>query len=344
MTELEARLRDHLQQALVEPGLEFAERPTPITGGFDTRIFAFRLAGVPPVFGGPLILRLLDGHSDPSRVLRERAIQNTLVELGYPAPRVLLASAEATPLGGAFLIMERLAGKPLPEVHFLGMGRVVAELQARLHGLDAESFLENLARDGLVPRSFTFEGHLEQLADRVARRSLAGLARGIDWLVKQCPRLDGRRVICHGDFHPFNILMAAGRVTGVIDWPNAMVADPAFDVATTLVILKLVPVDLFDLRAPLRWLATAARPLLVARYLRRYRRRCGLDLARLSYYEAAACMKALVRAGELRLSPRGASAPNQLFASDYPDRLVHRFQGITGVTPVLPVALAPVPD
>ena len=93
MTELEARLRDHLRQALVEPGLEFAERPTPITGGFDTRIFAFRLAGVPPAFAGPLILRLLDGHSDPSRVLRERAIQNALVELGYPAPRVLLASA-----------------------------------------------------------------------------------------------------------------------------------------------------------------------------------------------------------------------------------------------------------
>ena len=105
---------------------------------------------------------------------------------------------------------------------------------------------------------------------------------------------------------------------------------------------KLVPVDLSDLRAPLRWLAAAARPLLVAGYLRRYRRRRELDLARLSYYEAAACMKALVRAGELRLSPGGASAPNPLFASDYPDRLVHRFQGITGVTPVLPAALAPV--
>ncbi len=234
MTELEARFRDHLRQALVEPGLEFAERPTPITGGFDTRIFAFRLAGVPPAFAGPLILRLLDGHSDPSRVLRERAIQNALVELGYPAPRVLRASAEATPLGGAFLIMDRLAGKPLPEVHFLGMGRVVAELQARLHGLDAESFLENLARDGLVPRSFTFEGYLGQLADRVTRRSLTGLARGIDWLVQQCPRLDGRRVICHGDFHPYNILMAAGAVTGVIDWPNAIVADPAFDVASSI--------------------------------------------------------------------------------------------------------------
>ena len=69
-----------------------------------------------------------------------------------------------------------------------------------MNAADKLSHLLALTRDGLVPRSFTFEGHLEQLADRVARRSLAGLARGIDWLVQQCPRLDGRRVVWAMDF------------------------------------------------------------------------------------------------------------------------------------------------
>src|SRR5207249_2199884 len=78
-----------------------------------------------------------------------------------------------------------------------------------------------------------------------------------------------------------------------------------FDVATTLVILKLVPMEVFGLAAPLRWLANAARPLLVGGYLRRYRRRRPLGRGKLAYYEAAACMKVLVRAGELHGASTG---------------------------------------
>src|SRR3989454_12667568 len=125
MDELDARLREHLQPTLGAPRLEFAERPTRLTGGFDTRIFAFRLAGAPAAFAGPLILRLLDAHHDPARALHERATQNALAELGYPAPRVLLASADARILGGPFLIMERLAGQPLPKV---SLGSLVSVL------------------------------------------------------------------------------------------------------------------------------------------------------------------------------------------------------------------------
>ncbi|MGH7346472.1 MAG: phosphotransferase family protein, partial [Candidatus Rokuibacteriota bacterium] len=286
MDELDPRLRDHLRNALREPGLEFAEPPTRLTGGFDTRIFAFRLAGAPPAFAGPLILRLLDAHHDPARALHERATQNALVDLGYPAPRVLLASADPTPLGGAFLIMERLPGQPLPKVNIGGMANVVADFQARLHDLDPVAFLRAITRAGIEPRSVTFDAHLAQLGARAARGRLDGLAPGLEWLVRRRPRRPEPRAVCHGDFHPFNILMADGRVTGVLDWPHAIVADPAFDVATTLVILKLVPLEISGLAAPLRWLANAARPLLVRGYVRRYGRRRPLDRDKLAYYEA----------------------------------------------------------
>ena len=69
MEELEGRLRDHLQKTLGATGLTFAERPTRVSGGFDTQIFAFRLAGAPPAFSGPLILRLLDAPHAPARAL-----------------------------------------------------------------------------------------------------------------------------------------------------------------------------------------------------------------------------------------------------------------------------------
>ncbi len=342
MEELDARLRDHLQRTLGEPRLEFAERPTRLTGGFDTQIFAFRLAGAPPAFGGPLILRLLDAHHDPARALFEQATQNALAALGYPAPRVLLASADSMRLGGAFLIMERLAGQPLPKVSARTMASVVAELQAKLHDLDAVAFLRAVTGKGLEPKNLTFDAHLGHLADRAARGGLGGLAAGLEWLLRRRPPRPEPRAVCHGDFHPYNILTTGDRVTGVLDWPHTIVADPAFDVATTLVILKLVPVEVSGLAAPLRWLVNAARPWLVRGYLRHYRRRRPLDEEKLAYYEAAACMKVLVRAGELSGVPAGDTAANVLFGSGYAERALSHFRALTGLTPILPPAAKPV--
>ena len=168
MAELETRLRDHLRTALGERHLEFAERPIRLTGGFDTQIFAFRLAAALAAFSGPLILRLLDAHHDPTRALRERATQNALADLGYPAPRVLLATADVTLLGGAFLIMQRLAGQPLPKVRIGAIASVLAGFQARLHDLDPVAFLRAVTREGLEPRSFTPTSRIWPIGPRVA--------------------------------------------------------------------------------------------------------------------------------------------------------------------------------
>ena len=341
MAELAGRLRDHLRKQLDQPSLDYAEPLAAVTGGFDTQIFAFRLTAAPPGFSGPLILRLLGAHHDPARALRERATQNALADLGYPAPRVLLASADPTLLGGAFLIMRRLAGQPLPKVSLRAMANVLADLQARLHDLDPVAFLRSVTREGQEPKDFTFDGHLAGLTDRAARGGLDGLGPALEWLARRRPPRPEPRAVCHGDFHPYNILMGDAGVSGVLDWPHAIVADPAFDVATTLVILKLVPMDLAGLAMPLRWLANLARPLVIRAYLRHYRRRRPLDREKLAYYEAAACMKALVRAGELRGHLAGENVANALFASTFTARALRRFRRLTGITPTLPPAAAP---
>ena len=48
---------------------------------------------------------------------------------------------------------------------------------------------------------------------------------------------DGDR-LCHGDFHPMNVLGDASQPM-VIDWPNACRGDPAGDVCRSYLILKL---------------------------------------------------------------------------------------------------------
>jgi aminoglycoside phosphotransferase (APT) family kinase protein len=214
----------------------------------------------------------------------------------------------------------------------------LADAQARLHALDAEPLLRALddegraAGGGFDRRVVAYEGHLAALDRRIRAAGLTGLGPGLRWLLDRRPA-GGPRVICHGDFHPQNLLAEGGRVTAVLDWPNALVAEPECDVAATLVILRLTPVEVFPVPAALRLLVAALRPIMTARYLARYRRARALDRSRLRYYEAGACMRGLVRAAEARV----AGDANPLDASSFGERLAARFARVSGV----PVALPP---
>jgi aminoglycoside phosphotransferase (APT) family kinase protein len=154
------------------------------------------------------------------------------------------------------------------------------------------------------------------------------------WLESERPAEPARLAICHGDFHPHNVLSDGGRVTGVLDWPNALVADPAFDVASTRVILRFAPVELAGVSRPVRVLMRVGRVLLARRYVAGYRRRRPLDPKVLAYYEAASIMRALVRTAEAR--GRTDAPANLLDASRFADELAAHFARITGIRPGLP--------
>jgi aminoglycoside phosphotransferase (APT) family kinase protein len=129
--------------------------------------------------------------------------------------------------------------------------------------------------------------------------------------------------------------VADGRVTGVLDWPNTVIAEAAFDVASTRNILRFVPVGLVSMPPPVRWLARLGQPMLAARYLAGYRRRSPVDPARLAYHEVAAALRALVRAGEIRRAVDGRMA-GELDRSPYAARLLAHVVRVTGVAATLP--------
>jgi hypothetical protein len=110
------------------------------------------------------------------------------------------------------------------------------------------------------------------------------------------------------------------------------VTDAEYDVAATLVILRLVPVAVLPVPGPLRPVVAALRAVMTARYLAAYRRARGIDRDRLPYYEAAACMRGLVRASEARV----AGDRNPLDASAFGARLAARFARVSGVAVSLP--------
>ena len=68
-----------------------------------------------------------------------------------------------------------------------------------------------------------------RLLDEKLRRRLLDAIPGLP---------DGDR-LCHGDFHPYNI-MGVGEAARIVDWVDAGAADPAADVCRTFVLIGAV--------------------------------------------------------------------------------------------------------
>lgn len=339
-----ARLVEYLSASLDGARVGLAEPPAPVSGGFDTTIYTLRLVGAPPNLSGPLILRVLAPHYDPRRALREQAIQNALAEQGYPAPRVPLASADPGILGAGFLIMERLPGRPLLAMRRLGMAGALVRAQRRLHALDPEPVLK--AIEGAMPngsREHTVAGELAQYERRVARSSLLGLAPALGWLRASRPSVEGPTVVCHGDFHPQNLLVNDRlELTGVLDWPNTLFAEREYDVANSRVILRYAPADLVEVPRSMRWVVRAARLALVRRFVAGHRRAAPLAPSAFRYYEALGCMRGFLRVAEQRVLAARAGTPlTRIDASSFGERLARRFARLTGVRPSLPPIKGP---
>src|SRR5437763_14494249 len=101
--EVAQRLLYHLARAFGCPDVVYLAGPMRIQGGFDAAFFGFTLDRVPPPLVGPLILRLSHADSDPVRGNMETVVQNTLAEMGFPAPRELVTERDPSNLSGYFL-------------------------------------------------------------------------------------------------------------------------------------------------------------------------------------------------------------------------------------------------
>lgn len=342
-------LLEYLRAVTACPGLAYAEAPTRMSGGFDATILRFSLQSAPDPYSGPLVLRLFHATVDPQRARREAAVQNALAELGYPAPRAFVAEARIEQLSGPFLIMERMPGRTLGSefegLNMKGLGtalnvlgrlprirrellRLWGEAQMRLHALPVNGFVERVERAGISGEHFTFDSFFASLRASVEDLGLSGLRPVIDWLMAHRPR-QSDVVICHGDFQPFNVLTEGGRLTGVIDWVKAIIADPALDYGAMIAILATVPIRVpAGFHRPLRGVMNN----LARAHSRRFRSLPGSDGA-LRYYQIFNCLVQLVGVGKNRAQRNTAGAYN---SSAGVTNLINHVHLLTGLNVSLP--------
>jgi len=100
-------------------------------------------------------------------------------------------------------------------------------------------------------------------------------------------------VICHGDMHPFNLLVDETGAVTVLDWTAALLAPRAYDVAFTSLLLAEPPVVL---PKQLRPVARTVGRRLAARFVDNYQRAASvtIDGRDLELLQAVVCLRALV--------------------------------------------------
>ena len=225
------------------------------------------------------ILRLLrdPGAIEPNQA--QAAALRAIKEAGGPAPKVY---GIVTVDGRPGLIMERIIGPSL-----LGQlagrpwtvrkaARLMAKLHLQMHAIAAP------------PETLSVHEKLgSQMQSTRVPEDLSGAGLS---LLERLPQGDR---VCHGDFHPDNIMISEERAV-VIDWTNVAKGDPHADVARTLVLGRWgIPPDA---TLAMRLLASGGRHLLLREYLSAYQKSSSLDSELLDRWELVGAIARLAEA------------------------------------------------
>jgi aminoglycoside phosphotransferase (APT) family kinase protein len=284
--------------------LKFRGDPERVLGGNETTIFRFAL-DVPDDhgFAGALIARIYFETRNPLQHRIEAQVHSTLRARGYPVPAVRFVS-DGDGLGAPWILMDKLPGAMLGSealempwgiVRFRdalhAVPRKLAELHLQLHGVSPEVLEEELAALVGEAAPFTPAGQI-----RNARRWIgeaADMSEALQIMEEKLPPTR-RAVVCHGDFHPLNVLGDVEHGHGVIDWGKICFADREFDVGSTLAILELTSLNLPPV---IRRIGEWVKFKMGARYIDAYARGGhALDSAEIRYYYTLRALLELIYA------------------------------------------------
>lgn len=206
-------------------------------------------------WGAGRVLKLFHPGRPDDKVDCEFAISRAVHAAGLPVP----AAYELVEIEGRRgIVFERVDGPSLFEYvqsrpwALFAAARQLAELHAQVHGCAAPL--------GLPRQSQWIENRIESSAclsetdKQLVRRTVAGLPNG--------------EALCHGDFHPGNILLTQ-RGPVIIDWSTGSRGHPLGDVACTSYLFDNASLPAAA-RLYIRLLFRFSRELLHQKYLDRY--------------------------------------------------------------------------
>mgnify|MGYP001061495356 CR=1 FL=1 len=217
----------HLADA-IRPGARLVSL-TALHGGVSAIITSMEIAGADGVQERVIVRQHCERERSWSGnvALNEYRLLQVLEAAGYPAPVPLFVDPDRAFFPAPVIVVGYIDGTPdLTLRRCPDAVRQMADALARLHAIEiAEGQLDFLpaVRDVLHRRLFEVSQDREMTPDERRVREA---------MVAAWPAIPRRRpALLHGDFWPGNLLWRDGRLVGVIDWEDAAMGDPLFDLA-----------------------------------------------------------------------------------------------------------------
>ncbi|MFX1323623.1 MAG: phosphotransferase family protein [Promethearchaeota archaeon] len=287
--EITGKLLSYLREQLHNTTIDYATPLTQLKGGFETFMFSFKLKNTNEHLNQPLVLRIFPEYYGPKNAVWEGTIQNTLANEGYPVPKVHLMCTDKSIMGGVFIIMEFLSGEPMMNAS-KNVPELLGKTHAKLHNIDPKLLIKALKKHGFNKNHYLFiKTYTNDL--KTAKKSELPWVRDIaEWLIMNRPAEPKLLAICHGDFHPYNILIQEGKITGVLDWGSTLIADPALDIANTIKLIRV-----FSKHFPLGpEFKSIDQNNFIKVYLDAYQAQNPLDIKKVEYYGVVRSLTSLI--------------------------------------------------
>ena len=206
------------------------------------------------------ILKLFRECFPLNAIEHEARVTRLVCQAGLSVPAV----GEITEINGRYgLVYERVSGRPMLYTiaarpwTFSRYARLLAELQVEIHRIEAvpglpsqhQKLRENIQAVDILPLELR----------KTALKVLEDLPEG--------------NQLCHGDFHPDNVLITEkGPV--IIDWIDATNGNPLADVARSSLLMTKAPIPVNN---SIRWILDVGRKQFHRVYLRHYFELCPGD-------------------------------------------------------------------
>jgi len=199
----------------------------PLVGGLDTATYRMTLGRDAATTDVVVRVYREYEHDAAEAVRREYAALTAVSAATALAPKPILADASGDLIGDPLIVMSFFPGAPLPpNVDTPGWVQQMADGLVAVH----ETALDRLParfRRGETPaeRVARMVGQPPKKPDALWERVAAALPRAVTGVTANTPTL------IHGDYWFGNTIWMDGRLTGIIDWDGARIADPALDVS-----------------------------------------------------------------------------------------------------------------
>ncbi|WP_405797529.1 phosphotransferase family protein [Streptomyces sp. NBC_01506] len=198
------------------------------------------------LLGPHLVLRIPRTEAFVADLVKEAAVIPVARAVGVRTPALVTFDTSCTDADVPYMVLERVPGVDLADAPgpcdadvfrvFREVGRELARLHRVTPGAAGEPAGVPVEYDpeADAPHRLVADLLSAGMLDAEAARWLRGW---FDRLAERIPGGGAARVLVHGDIAPQNLMVTAGpgpvALTGIVDWGDAMWADPAVEFAKT---------------------------------------------------------------------------------------------------------------